>query len=73
MKTIKFLKNCHIECCIGFDDMEEPIFEEEKILKDEVFEVELLEASSIEDEFTQIQFGNGSVSFVNKKLFEIVD
>lgn len=67
---IKFLKDCYIEVCVGFDSEEEPMMEEEKIIKDEIFEVEVLEG--LDDEWMQVEFGNGSVGFINKELFEII-
>ena len=70
MSKIKFLEDQFIECCIGFDNDEEPIMEEEKILKGEEFDVELLETL---DEFVGVQFGNGSVSFISKNDIEIED
>jgi len=67
---IKFLENRWIECCIGFDDDEEPIMEEEEVEKDEVFDVEIIYDEDDED-FIQIEFGNGSVSFIEKEWVEI--
>ena len=66
---VKFLKDQFIECCIGFDEYEEPIMEMEKVLQDEVFEVDIVD----DDEIIQIQFGNGSVSFIDRKCVEIED
>jgi len=70
---VKFLKDCYIEVCIGFDDEQEPMMEEEKIIKDEIFEVESLEASELDEEWLQVQFGDGSVGFIGKELFEIIE
>ena len=66
---IKFLKDCFIEVCVGFDNDEEPIMEEEKIVKGELVEVEALEGLELEDEWIQVGFGNGSVGFINKDSF----
>jgi len=70
---IKFLKDCYIEVCVGFDDEEEPMMEEEKIIKGEIFEVEALEGLELDEEWMQVEFGNGSVGFINKELFEIIE
>lgn len=70
---IKFLKPCWIECCIGFDRDEEPIFQEEKIEENEEFDVDLLSDSEIETDYSEVQFGNGDVSFINKNLFETLN
>ena len=69
---VKFLKDQFIECCIGFDEYEEPIMEMEKILQDEVFEVDIVD-DDVDDEIIQIQFGNGSVSFIDRECVEIED
>ena len=66
---VKFLSDQFIECFIGFDEYEEPIMEMEKVLQDEVFEVDIVD----DDEIIQIQFGNGSVSFIDRKCVEIED
>ena len=66
---VKFLSDQFIECCIGFDEYEEPIMEMEKVLQDEVFEVDIVD----DDEIIQIQFGNGSVSFIDRECVEIVE
>ena len=66
---VKFLSDQFIECCIGFDEYEEPIMEMEKVLQDEVFEVDIVD----DDEIIQIQFGNGSVSFIDRECVEIED
>lgn len=65
---IKFLKDCFIEICVGFDGDEEPIMEEEKIEAGEKFDVELI--STEDAEFVQIQFEDGEVAFVQRNLFE---
>jgi len=70
---IKFLKDCYIEVCVGFDDNEEPLMEEERIVEGEIFEVEEIVHDIVETEFIQIQFGDGSVGFIDKKLFEIIE
>ena len=70
---IKFLKDCSIEVCVGFDNDEEPIMEEEKIVKGEIVEVEVLEGLELEDEWIQVEFGDGSVGFINKDLFEVIE
>jgi len=67
---IKFLKDCFIEICVGFDEDEEPIMEEEEIKSGEKFDVELI--STEDDEFVQIQFEDGEVAFVERILFEII-
>ena len=67
---IKFLKDCFIEICVGFDEDDEPIMEEEKIEANEKFDVELI--STEDDEFVQIQFEDGEVAFVQRSLFEII-
>lgn len=67
---IKFLKDCFIEICVGFDEDEEPIMEEEKMEAGETFDVELI--STEDDEFVQIQFEDGEVAFVQRSLFEII-
>jgi phosphotransferase system IIB component len=66
---IKFVKDQFIECCIGFDEDEEPIMEEEEVLTKYIFEVDIVDDG---DEFIQITFGNGSVSFVDKECVEIL-
>lgn len=68
---IRFLKDCYIEVCVGFDDEEEPMMEEEKIVEGETFEGEAL--AGLDDEIIEIQFGDGSVAFVNKELFEVIE
>ncbi len=67
---IKFLKDCFIEICVGFDEDEEPIMEEEKMEAGETFDVELISTEG--DEFVQIQFEDGEVAFVQRSLFEII-
>jgi len=49
MSKIKFLKEMFIECCIGFDDFGDPIMEEEKVLKGEEFEVDIVSDEVDED------------------------
>ena len=61
-----------IECCIGFDDFEDPIMEEEQVLKGEEFEVDIV-SDEIDEDIIQIQFGNGSVSFIDRNDIEIED
>ena len=68
---IKFLKEQFIECCIGFDEYGRPIMEMEKVLQDEVFEVDIDDDG--DDVIIQIQFGNGSVSFIDRECVEIVE
>jgi len=72
MSKIKFLEERFIECCIGFDLDEEPIMEEEKVLQGEVFEVDIVD-DNVDDDIIQVQFGNGSVSFLFKEWIEIED
>jgi hypothetical protein len=68
--TIKFLKEQYIEVCVGFDDEEDPIMQEEKVSIGEVFEdVEIID--TIDDDIIQVQFGDGSVSFINRDSAEI--
>ena len=73
MKKIKFLEDQFIECCIGFDNHGDAIMEEEKVLKGEVFEVDIMVYSDYDDSIIQIQFGNGSVSFIPREWIEIVN
>jgi hypothetical protein len=47
--------------------------EEEKIVKGEIVEVEVLEGLELEDEWIQVEFGDGSVGFINKDLFEVIE
>ena len=69
MKII-FLKEQYIELCVGFDEAEEPIMEEEKISTGEVFnDVEIID--TLDEGIIQVQFGDGSVSFINKDGVEI--
>tara|TARA_R110000868_G_scaffold196995_1_gene443128 strand:+ start:1802 stop:2017 length:216 start_codon:yes stop_codon:yes gene_type:complete len=69
MKII-FLKEQYIELCVGFDEAEEPIMEEEKISNGEVFnDVEIID--TLNEGIIQVQFGDGSVSFINKDGIEI--
>ncbi len=72
MSKIKFLKEMFIECCIGFDDFGDPIMEEEQVLKGEEFEVDIV-SDEIDEDIIQIQFGNGSVSFIDRNDIEIED
>jgi hypothetical protein len=72
MKKIKFLEEQFIECCIGFDNHEDAIMEEEKVLKGEEFEVDII-SSDYDDSIIQIQFGDGSVSFIPRDCIEIVN
>jgi len=65
---IKFLKDQFIEC-FGFDEDGEQIMEVEKVLQDEVFDVDILD-DDVSDESIQIQFGNGSVSFIDREWIE---
>ena len=66
---IRFLKDCVIEVCTGFDNDESPIFEEEKIEAGEIFDIDIFEE---DDEITQVQFGNGDVAFLDNTFFEKV-
>jgi len=68
---IRFLKDCVLEVCVGLDDYEEPMMEEDKIVEGETFEVEAL--AGLDEEIIEIQFGDGSVAFVNKELFEVIE
>ena len=43
--------------------------EVEKVLQDEVFDVDILD-DDVRDESIQIQFGNGSVSFIDREWIE---
>ena len=72
MKRIKFLEEQFIECCIGFDFHGDAIMEEEKVLKGEEFEVDIV-SSDCDDSIIQVQFGNGSVSFIPRECIEIVN
>jgi hypothetical protein len=69
MKII-FLKEQYIELCVGFDEEEEPIMEEEKISNGEVFnDIEIID--TLDEDIIQVQFGDGSVSFIDKDGVEI--
>ena len=69
---IEFLKDQYIEVCVGFDEEEEPIMEEEKISAGEVFnDVEIIDTTDAA--IIQVQFGDGSVSFIDKDCVEISD
>lgn len=70
MNEIKFLKDCYIEVCVGFDKSGHPIMEEEKISKGEKFDVELFD--TMDFSVMQVQFGDGSVCFIDCSLFEII-
>jgi hypothetical protein len=62
---IKFLKDQYIEVCVGFDEEEEPIMEEEKVSAGEVFnDVDIID--TLDEDVIQVQFGDGSVSFIDK-------
>ena len=71
MSKIKFLEEQYIEVCVGFDDDEEPIMEEVKVLKDMEFDFVDVIYDEINDDIVQIQFGDGSVSFISKDSIEI--
>jgi len=76
LAKIKFVEDTWIECCVGFDEEEEPIYEEELIKEDDVLEVDVLAASGLpmdKDELVQLQFGNGEVSFVYKEQIEVIE
>ena len=45
---------------------------EEKVLQGEVFEVDVVD-DNIDDDIIQIQFGDGSVSFIYREWIEIED
>ena len=67
---IKFLKDQFIEVCVGFDKTEDPIMEEEKVSAGEVFnDVEIIDTLDVD--IIQVQFGDGSVSFIDKDSVEI--
>ena len=71
MSKIKFLRETFVELCIGFDEDEEPIMDEEKFLMgEEFFDVVLFE-NEYESEFIQVQFENGEVGFIEKEIIEI--
>jgi|TARA_R110000772_G_scaffold114140_2_gene218531 hypothetical protein len=72
MKKIKFLEDQFIEC-FDFDSNGDVHMEEEKVLKGEAFEVEFMVYSDYDDSIIQIQFGNGSVSFIPREWIEIVN
>jgi hypothetical protein len=72
MSKIKFLEEMFIECCIGFDDFGDPIMEEEKVLKGEGFEVDIV-SGEVDEDIIQIRFGNGSVSFIDRNDIQIDD
>jgi hypothetical protein len=68
--TIKFLKDQFIEVCVGFDEAEDPIMEEEKVSAGEVFhDVEITDTT--DDDIIEVQFGDGSVSFIDRDSVEI--
>mgnify|MGYP003327117778 CR=1 FL=1 len=71
MSKIKFLEEQYIEVCVGFDDDEEPIMEEVKVLKDMEFDFVDVIYDEINDDIVQVQFGDGSVSFISKDSIEI--
>ena len=71
MSKIKFLEEQYIEVCVGFDDNEEPIMEEVKVLKDMEFDFVDVIHDEINDDIVQVQFGDGSVSFISKDSIEI--
>ena len=65
MSKIKFLEHQWIEVCVGFDDDEEPIMEEEEITAGEVFnDVEIID--TMDEDIIEVQFADGSVSFIDK-------
>jgi hypothetical protein len=66
---IRFLKDCVLEVCVGLDEYEEPIMVKDEITKGEAFEVN----TCLDDEIVEIQFGDGSLAFVNKELFEVIE
>ena len=70
---IRFLKDCYIEVCVGFDDEEEPIMEEDKIVEGETFEVEALEGLELDNDWIQVEFGDGVVGFIDKQLFKVIE
>ena len=75
LAKIKFVEDTTIEVCYGFDENEEPIYEEELIKEDDILEVDVLAASGLpmdEDELVQLQFGNGEVCFVYKEQIEVL-
>ena len=75
LAKIKFKEDTFIEVCYGFDENEEPIYEEELIKEDDILEVDVLAASGVpmhKDEIVQLQFGNGEVSFVYKEQIEVL-
>jgi hypothetical protein len=62
---IKFLKDQYIEVCVGFDEEEDPIMEEEEITAGEVFnDVEIID--TMDEDIIEVQFADGSVSFIDK-------
>jgi len=62
---IKFLKDQCIEICVGFDEEEDPIMEEEEITAGEVFDdVEITD--TMNEDIIEVQFADGSVSFIDK-------
>ena len=72
MSKIKFLEEQFIEICVGFDNNEEPIMQEEKVSKGEEFEVDIID-DEVSDDIIQVQFGDGSVSFIYKEWVENMD
>jgi len=54
-----------IEICVGFDEEEDPIMEEEEITAGEVFDdVEITD--TMDEDIVEVQFADGSVSFIDK-------
>ena len=47
--------------------------EEEQIVEGETFEVEALESLELDEEWMQVEFGDGSVGFINQVLFEVIE
>jgi hypothetical protein len=71
MSKIKFLRETFVELCMGFDEDEEPIMDEEQFLMGEEFFNVVLFEDEDEPEFIQVQFENGEVGFIEKELIEI--
>ena len=67
---VKFLSDQFIECWFVVPEYEDPMMEVEKVLQGEVFDIDILDDDE-DDEIIQIEFENGSVSFIDRKWIKI--
>jgi frataxin-like iron-binding protein CyaY len=67
---VKFLSDQFIECWFVVPEYEDPMMEVEKVLQGEVFDIDILD-DDVRDEIIQIEFENGSVSFIDRKWIKI--